>query len=376
MKILLIQTVPGIIYSNTYNNQQIGIASAFIKSRIQCDILYASNNDDVSEFEVKGYGSIKIYSVKSLKLFKNCFIKDNIKLYDSYDILQPIEYNQIYAWHLAKKYRDKVVIYHGPYYSSFNKNYNRMAKIFDVLFTPRYKHLNTKFITKSNLAKKYLNEKGLSNVTTIGVGIDVFALTNGIDTKIEFVEEIKSNSSFSYRILYVGKLEPRRNVFFLLDLLKELKNRKLNACLIIIGTGERNYVNKFFEKAKEYNLYDSILYKDKIDQKYMCQIYPLIDAFLLPTLYDIFGMVLLEAMYFSRIVFTTVNGGSDMLINDKYNGFVFSDFNINAWCDSIESILIDPSKKDEIGRRAHDTIQNDYTWEVLIKRFIDIYRAK
>lgn len=40
----------------------------------------------------------------------------------------------MFSWHLAGKYPEKTVIYHGPYYSPFNKNYNRMCRVFDAFF--------------------------------------------------------------------------------------------------------------------------------------------------------------------------------------------------------------------------------------------------
>jgi len=45
-------------------------------------------------------------------------------------------------------------------------------------------------------------------------------------------------------------------------------------------------------------------------------------------IYDIFGMVFLEAMYFSMPVLATVNGRSDMLIKDGENGYVLEGFGV------------------------------------------------
>lgn len=51
-------------------------------------------------------------------------------------------------------------------------------------------------------------------------------------------------------------------------------------------------------------------------------VYQQADFFLLPTEYEIFGMVLLEAMFFRRVVLTTPNGGADMLLRSGENGIV------------------------------------------------------
>ena len=73
-----------------------------------------------------------------------------------------------------------------------------------------------------------------------------------------------------------------------------------------------------------------------MEQKYLAGVYGLADIFLLPTEYEIFGMVLLEAMYYHSVVLTTLNGGSSTLIDNGKNGFVLTLNNANDWADCIE----------------------------------------
>lgn len=85
--------------------------------------------------------------------------------------------------------------------------------------------------------------------------------------------------------------------------------------------GKQNYVAMCKEKLIELGLENDVIYREKLEQKYMPAIYQASDAFLLPTRYEIFGMVLLEAMYYGLPVFTTYNGGSSTLINNE-NGII------------------------------------------------------
>lgn len=62
-----------------------------------------------------------------------------------------------------------------------------------------------------------------------------------------------------------------------------------------------------------------------MEQKYLSGVYNLADFFLLPTEYEIFGMVLLEAMYYKTVVLTTDNGGSSTLIDNGRNGYILKD---------------------------------------------------
>lgn len=379
MKILIIKTAPGEIKVDkaTYNHQEIGLARAFRKKGHQCDIVCCCDQEPKNiAVDIGLKEPIRLYCLKALILLKNGFFQGLDVIAGEYDILQFSEYNQMYTWHAAKKYKDKMVVYHGPYYCDFNKRYNKMAKFFDMFFIRRYQKLNTCFITKSNLASDYLKFKKLKNIHTVGVGIDITALTEGRNEVVPFVDETLKKTKFQNLLLYIGRIEPRRNPYFLLKVLKELLSRGYDSGLIIIGTGDQKYVESFFEEARKKGVFEHLIYKDSLEQKYLCKVYPYADAFLLPTIYDIFGMVLLESMFFSMPVLTTVNGGSDMLIKNDRNGFVFETFEEKKWCDKLVRLFRDEKLRKRMGSDAHKMIENQFTWDVLSDQFTSIYTVK
>ena len=296
MKILIIKDVPGEIKAQrmTYNIQEIGLALALNKKGHQCDVMSISDNNQFSKNEVCiDNQKITIYSVKAFVALKNGWLKNIDAILNSYDIIQVCEYNQIYTWHLAKKYQHKMVCYHGPYYCDFNHNYNKMAKVFDMFFVNRYRKLNTCFITKSGLAKEYLNSKGLGNVHSVGVGLGTSFLHNITNEELPELAPIKEMNCL--KLLYIGVIEPRRNSLFMLDLLNELKIKGVNFKLIMIGRYKNEvYKNVFNARIHELGLFDYIYYIPRVEQKFLSKVYANTDIFLLPTVYDIYGMVLLE----------------------------------------------------------------------------------
>lgn len=376
MKILIIKTAPGEIRvdKSTYNHQEIGLARALRKKGHICDVVCAADSEEKTvRVDVGLSEPVVLYCLKTTKILKNCFYHKLDTLIGQYDILQLSEYNQMYTWYVAKKYQKKMVVYHGPYYCDFNKRYNAMAKVFDALFVGRYRKLNTCFITKSRLAEDYLRQKGLKNVCTVGVGIDIEALTAGKDDVVPFVEDVLRKNTFEKKLLYIGRIEPRRNPMFLLNVLHELMLRNEKVGLILIGKGDADYVDAFWKRADEMGVRDRIIYQEKLEQKHLCQVYPFADVFLLPTIYDIFGMVLLEAMYFSMPVLTTVNGGSDMLIKSGENAYVFRNFDVREWSDCIVRLCENSGDRKIIGAKAHNAICNYFTWEALSSKFIELY---
>lgn len=378
MKILIIRNYPSYmsVKNSTYNIQEVGLAKALIRKGHVSDIVFWTDKEvETTELKFDDGKIIHVFYKKGFTRLKNTIFLDCEDLFDNYDILQPCEYNQIESWLLAKKYPDKTIIYHGPYYSDFNKRFNTMCRVFDLLFLDRYRKLNTKFIVKSKLAEEFLINKRIekSNISTIGVGIDSEALVSKDRQCDDFLYKTLISDSSDLKILYVGRFEERRNINFVLDIFKNIAESNTDARLYMIGAGDDEYMKKTFRYAEGLGIRDRIIWQKKMEQRYLSKVYERADFFLLPTKYEIFGMVLLEAMFYKSVVLTTANGGSSMLINDGYNGFILDESDAKVWAQTIKVINSDPNVKKEIGERAHQMIEQRYTWDSLADKFITAY---
>lgn len=377
MKILIIRNYPNYmdVTCNTYNIQEVGLAKALIRKGHQCDIVFWTEREEIDKtIEFDDGLSYTIYYRRGINILKNAIYIGIDELIKKYDIIQVAEYNQIQSWILSKKYKNKTIIYHGPYYAEFNKKYNFMCKIFDIFFLNRYKKLRTNFIVKSELAKEFLVNKGIdkSNVINVGVGIDLDALRNEECQELpNFVKGIDKYDS-DLKLLYIGKIEPRRNIPFIYDILCELDRRGQNVKLIMVGNGKKEYAEECEEYAKKIGV-DNLIYKtEKLEQKYLSEVYKKSDFFLLPTKYEIFGMVLLEAMYYKLPVLTTLNGGSDCLINNSENGIIL-ECNAKEWANIILKLNSDKTTYKEIANKAYETINNEYTWNKISEIILSSY---
>lgn len=377
MKILIIRNFPSYmdVKRNTYNIQEVGLAKALVRKGHRCDIVFWTDKEEKDELIQFGDGySISVFYRNSRVFLKNAIYRDLDDLIEKYDVIQPCEYNQLQSWLLAKKYPNKTVIFHGPYYSKFNKKYNALCRVMDLIVMPAYKKRKTPFLVKSHLAKKFLINKGISEnqITTAGVGVDLNSFkVESLDTVPENILKINDYSD-KLRLLYIGRLEPRRNIPFLFDVLKQVYDRHIPVELIMIGDGESDYCEQCFKYAEELGVYENIYHIKKAEQKYLSFAYQNADIFLLPTNYEIFGMVLLEAMYFGKKVITTHNGGSEMLIKNGEDGIIINDFDAAKWCDAVIDLIDDK----EIGKTAQKKIEADFTWDSLCDTFVTAYQKR
>lgn len=380
MRVLLVRSYPNYIDVRKahYNIQETGLAKAFNRRGHQCDVVFwGGKKEEVDEIEYDKGKTFKVFHLKAYKVLDNGVYTGLKELSKNYDIVHCGGYDQLESWLLAKTIPEKLVIYNGPYYSDFNKGYNKKCKIIDKLFLPRYKRNNIFFDTKSTLSADFLSSKGLKNVFPIGVGIDLERLQAREMLESPLSNRVKSLKNENKKILmYVGRIEPRRNIIFLLDVFKAVYENDNNTRLLIVGRGDKEYKKQCIDHASEIGIEKAIIYEEYIDQKYLPLVYSYSDVFLLPTAYEIFGMVLLEAMYFGAPAITTYNGGSSMLINNNESGIIIDNFEVNEWKDIIQKVLRDDIFKKRMIANAKTKIENEFTWDALVEKFIEVYKKR
>lgn len=375
MKILIVRPSPNKMNLLTYNLQEIGLAKALIRRGHVCDVMYYCGNerDHKETITFDGDKSLIILWLHGIGFLREGIYPSLRKYADEYDIIQVGGYVGLTSCWLNRKYQDKVVNYQGPYYCKDNKGDNQKAVLFDRMLLPLQNKSNMIVATKSNLATEYVKKKGIKNVVTIGVGLDLDNLTRQTEDN-DFVKKLKKENG-NKKLLYIGVLEERRNILFLLETFKKVVEKDSNYKLVLIGKGKAEYMSLCKTRIEELGLRDKIIYRESLEQKYMPSVYQSCDAFLLPTRYEIFGMVLLEAMYYKLPVFTTYNGGSSTLMN-KGNGIIINELDTHIWSKTILDILENDSLCNDIGEAAHRTVAEDYTWDALAEKFLNVYNMR
>lgn len=376
MKILIIRNFPSYmdIRHRTYNIQELGLAKALVRRGNTCGIVFWTDREEEQvDYDLGEGRHIQIYYKKGKSMFHNTVFPHIENIVKEYDIIQSGEYNQLESWLLAKRHPGKVIVYHGPYYSEYNKKYHAMCRVFDLFFLKTYLKNHTQFIVKSHLAEQFLMSKGIlqENIRTLGVGIDTDALETCEEEFPDYICDAE-NSESVIRLLYIGHLDPGRNILFILETLKAVRDKGHAVVLNLVGTGEKEYTEKCRNYIKANKLDRNIHYVKMLEQKYLSRLYQRSDFFLLPTRYDIFGMVLLEAMYYGLAVLTTVNGGSGMMIEHGRNGFCLM-LDAGEWAKRIIMLHSDKKMLRRIKQSARKTVAGQFTWDALVPLFLEQY---
>lgn len=382
MRILIVRTiaVEEDCSRQTYNNQGIGLATELTKLGHECGLVYYAGKGHSKVEEIVSDGcTIQVYHIEGKNLIWNA-IYDN-KIYDvaaKYDVIQVSECDQIASLLMYRHFPDKTIVYHGPYKSHYTFKYNVRSFVFDLLLGKRGGFRMVPVITKSYMAEEYLRNKGFENVKTLGVGLNPHILDHCGSLLSDEVKKLEEDKKDKKYLLYVGALSKRKNLKFILRLLRKLvkEKRRTYYHLIIVGSRaykEDNYFNECFEYTNNAGLKANVTYMGTVDQRAMKSIYRLSDVFLLATQYDIFGMVYLEAMYYGVPIVTTLCGGSSLLIKNGETGYICKLNDMDDWIERIQHILEDKEEIANMREKGKTLIRKRFTWEKLAPEFLKEY---
>ena len=139
--------------------------------------------------------------------------------------------------------------------------------------------------------------------------------TISISNPIELIKKYKSTKKKKDIILYVGRLSYEKGVDKLIDGFELFSKKKPLFKLVIIGSG--NQKNYLIKKVKDKNLDEKIFFKNW--QLNLQEYYLTAKALILPSYFEGFGNVIIEALsYKLPCISTNTDGPSEILKNGKY----------------------------------------------------------
>ena len=379
MKILLFRTDPSIMNIKNYNSQEIGMAKAYSAAGHTCDIVYYNGNNPsrVEKIDAGDGKYINLYWMKGFSILNNGFFPGISRLLKQYDVIQVSEYYFFASWYVYTFFAKtkKVYIYQGVYDSDNSRKYKLRCKVMDPILLRKRQLVNTQVFTKSNIALESMEKRGFQKVKTVGVGLDLSRLQQAC-VPSQWVSDLAERKGQTKYLLYVGVLEDRRNILFLLDVLNRTISQIPDIKLILVGKGKPEYTELVFQTIRELGLSNYVIYKEALQQNELSQLYKTADVFLLPSKYEIFGMVLMEAMTFGLPVISSYNGGSSTIIDSGKNGIILREFEPDAWSSTVVSLLKDSSSWKQITAAAQNTGADRFSWQTIVGQILSTLNEK
>jgi glycosyltransferase involved in cell wall biosynthesis len=155
--------------------------------------------------------------------------------------------------------------------------------------------------------------------------------------------------------LYVGQIIPRKGLHLLLDACRLLKQQgQERYTLLIVGDGVQRAELEAYTQAHQ--LSNCVKWIGRVDYDRLGSYFKIADAFILPTLEDTWGMVVLEAMTLSKGVLCSKFAGASDLVIDGENGYIFDPQDPQAIATAMQKFMDDPDLGDRFGQRSAEII--------------------
>jgi D-inositol-3-phosphate glycosyltransferase len=184
-------------------------------------------------------------------------------------------------------------------------------------------------------------------------------------------------------LLFVGRIEPLKGIDMLLYALKVLvtRNPELSVCLWIVGGDilqKKELWSKqlqLLQQLKEIlHLSTRVRFVGQKTQEELPDYYNAAEMVIMPSHYESFGMVTLEAMACGVPVITTNVAGVSQLIDKKHTALITSVNNPLLLASQIKYLLTDESAHTQISQDLYKKAQG-LSWEIVVKKIIDVYES-
>ncbi|WP_256405745.1 glycosyltransferase family 4 protein [Haloplanus ruber] len=149
-------------------------------------------------------------------------------------------------------------------------------------------------------------------------------------------------------ILVLSRLDPRKGIDTAIRGFAELD--RPDAELLIAGTGRLEASLK--ELAEELGVREDVRFLGFVPDEELPSLYSSVDLFVLPSEYEGFGIVFIEAMACGTPVIGTDVGGIPTAVNEGETGYLVSRGRIEDLADRMAALLIDPGQYERMSRQA------------------------
>ena len=343
----------------------IGLMEEFLENNIDVDLILVEETGG----NYDGYFDerIRVFNLEANRLFKKIsLIRKYINRHkpDSvYVALWPLTSLTGIACMLSSHKCDLIFSDHNPLseqYLYFNLVKKLLMKIFINL---TYRLCDHHISVSTDVRTDLIKTSGLKGSNFVVIN-NLVKFPENNSSSFEDSKHLNKLKEFKgYKILSVGHMKEQKNHQLLIDAF-DLVLEKHDAILIIVGSGHK------FEDTKEYalkkNLMEKIIMPGQSQQ--VTEYYKNSDIFALSSLYEGFGNVLIEAMYFGLpIVSTNCTGGpKEILANNKY-GILVPNHSPRLLADGMIELLSGGVSfdKDSLRRRAEEYSPAKITGEYL-----------
>lgn len=222
----------------------------------------------------------------------------------------------------------------------------------------------------------FVSEHGRIEIIPCSVDIQHFSQVDKLTARQQL--DIAENKKL---ILYVGRFDERKGIEVLVRACAQLPERlKAQYQLYLVGGSRKNGVDTIEQKrirdlVTEFSLDSMTTFTGSIDQAHLPAYYAAADICVIPSYYEPFGLVAIEAMAAGTAVIASEVGGLQETVLDGKTGLLVPPRDPNSLSEAIAKLLNEPNIAQAMGKAGFQRVQSHFSQEAVAKNIHHLYKA-
>ncbi|MEH1849120.1 MAG: glycosyltransferase family 1 protein [Nostoc sp.] len=180
-------------------------------------------------------------------------------------------------------------------------------------------------------------------------------------------------------VLYVGRFDQRKGIETLVRAVNKSGLRDSNNLQLIIGGGstpgnsdgiERHRIEQI---VNELGMSDFTTFTGCLSQDILPTYYAAADVCVVPSHYEPFGLVAIEAMASGTPVVASDVGGLQFTVVNEETGLLAPAQDVDAFAVAIDQILFNPEWRDELGKAGRKRVETKFSWHGVATQLSALY---
>lgn len=252
----------------------------------------------------------------------------------------------------------------GTFHASGGKPWYSFGTPVGKLLLKKWFHKLDGKIAVSELAMKYVNKYFPDDYTIIPNGVD----TGHFSPSVPPIEEFNDGK---LNILFIGRLEKRKGMDYLLEAYRQVKSEFPNSRLIAVGPGVR--LRRKYEKRVRQNNLKDVVFVGYASYRDLPRYYKTADIVCCPAIgWESFGIVLIEAMATNTPVVASNIDGYNSVLTHGAEGLLVPPKNPEKLAQALISLMTDESLRQQMGAKGRLKAL-EYDWENIAQRVLNYY---
>lgn len=181
-------------------------------------------------------------------------------------------------------------------------------------------------------------------------------------------------------VLYVGRFDPRKGIETVVRAVGRSTLRETENLRLIIGGGSRPGESDGIERERiegivnELGLQAITTFPGRLGVENLHLYYAAADVCVVPSHYEPFGLVAIEAMASHTPVIASAVGGLQFTVIPEVTGLLAPPQNDEAFAIAIDRILANPTWRDELGEAGRHRVETMFSWDGVASQLTRLYK--